>query len=65
MRALVTGAAGFVGRRLVPRLESGGFEVTGCDLEVDVTDPRAVEAILTETRPSAIVHLAALSLVAA
>lgn len=64
MRALVTGAAGFVGRRLIPALEAGGYAVVACDLEVDVTDPAAVEEILTRTRPDAIVHLAALSSVA-
>jgi GDP-4-dehydro-6-deoxy-D-mannose reductase len=65
MRVLVTGAGGFVGRRLVPRLEACGFETTACDLEVDVTDPAAVETILKSSQPEAIVHLAALSSVAA
>jgi GDP-4-dehydro-6-deoxy-D-mannose reductase len=65
VRALVTGAGGFVGRRLVPRLEAAGFAVTACDLEVDVTDPVAVDSTLRRCRPDAIVHLAALSSVAA
>lgn len=64
MRALVTGAAGFVGRRLVPRLESAGWDVVACDLEVDITDPSAVDAVLLRTTPDAIVHLAAVSSVA-
>lgn len=61
----MTGAAGFVGRRLLPRLEARGWQVTACDLEVDVTDPAAVEAILGRSQAQAIVHLAALSSVAA
>jgi len=65
VKVLVTGAAGFVGRRLVPRLVSTGFEVTACDLEVDVTDATAVERVLKRSRPDAVVHLAALSSVAA
>ena len=65
MRVLVTGAAGFVGRRLTPRLEQAGWDVTACDLEVDVTRPEAVASILSSARPDAIVHLAALSSVAA
>jgi GDP-4-dehydro-6-deoxy-D-mannose reductase len=63
MRALVTGAAGFVGRRLVPRLEAAGYQVTGVDREVDVADAEAVARIVDESAPDAIVHLAALSFV--
>ena len=65
MKVLVTGAGGFVGRRLTPKLEQAGHDVTACDLEVDVTDPVAVAGILDTAEPDAIVHLAALSSVAA
>ena len=34
MRALVTGAEGFVGRHLVPRLEAAGYAVTARDLDL-------------------------------
>lgn len=64
MRVLVTGAAGFVGRRLVPRLEAEGAEVSGVDLEVDVADPRAVEQAVGGFAPDALIHLAAISSVA-
>ena len=44
MRVFVTGAAGFVGGHLIPRLEEAGMTVTATDLEVDVTDPRSLGA---------------------
>ena len=65
MRVFVTGARGFVGGHLVPRLVDEGFEVTATDLDLDVTDPTAVEGRLKLARPEAIVHLAAQSSVAA
>jgi GDP-4-dehydro-6-deoxy-D-mannose reductase len=64
VRVLVTGAGGFVGKVLLPRLASAGHTCTGCDLEVDVSDAAAVDAKLAEVAPDAIVHLAALSSVA-
>ncbi len=65
MRIFVTGAGGFVGRRLVPALEAAGHEVAGRDLEVDVTEGASVRRALAQIRPDAIIHLAALSSVAA
>jgi len=64
VRVLVTGAAGFVGSALLPKLSAAGFEPIGCDLELDVTDAAAVEAGVVRFAPGAIVHLAALSSVA-
>ena len=52
--ALVTGAAGGIGRALVESLSRAGAVVVGVDLRdadlvADVTDPQAVQAIVRET----------------
>ena len=64
MRVLVTGARGFVGRRLVPRLEAAEHSVSACDSELDVTDPGGLARHWRHFAPEAVVHLAALSSVA-
>ncbi|MBV8949851.1 MAG: GDP-mannose 4,6-dehydratase [Actinobacteria bacterium] len=65
MRALVTGASGFVGPHLVDHLLTYGDEVTAVDRRgeqpVDVTDADAVEALMQACAPDAVYHLAALS----
>jgi GDP-4-dehydro-6-deoxy-D-mannose reductase len=61
MKVLVTGARGFVGGRLVPRLEREGASVIGIDREVDVSQPEAIADRLASVRPDAVVHLAAVS----
>jgi uronate dehydrogenase len=70
VRVLVTGAAGSIGRVVCPGLADRGHEVVGLDLvpsppghpgewhTTDCTDPLAVDAVVGETRPEAIVHLA-------
>ena len=63
MTVLVTGAKGFVGQRLVARLTQTGQSVVGIDREVDVADEAQVAKTFAETRPDAVVHLAALSFV--
>ncbi|HEU5211201.1 MAG TPA: GDP-mannose 4,6-dehydratase [Gaiellaceae bacterium] len=55
---LVTGGQGFVGAHLLRLL------VEAAAPEADVTDPVALRAAVHEVRPSAVVHLAALSNVA-
>lgn len=61
MQAFLTGAAGFVGGHLIPRLEGAGYRVVATDRELDVADAGAVEAALGRVRPELIVHLAAVS----
>ncbi len=63
MKALVTGADGFVGRHLLAHLRASGDEAVGVDRECDVTDAISVRATLTDVRPEAIYHLAALTAV--
>jgi dTDP-4-dehydrorhamnose reductase len=58
MRVLVTGAAGMLGRDLVAYLQPH-HDVTAVDLDVDVTDPAAVDACVDACNPEAIFHLAA------
>ena len=57
MRALVTGASGFVGRHLVTHLAACGDEVTTS--EAEITEPESLEADFGSCRPEAVYHLAA------
>jgi GDP-4-dehydro-6-deoxy-D-mannose reductase len=59
MRALVTGATGFVGPHLVAYLRASGDEVIGLDDGiVEITDPTAVTAWMAQHRPDVVYHLA-------
>lgn len=60
-RSLVTGAAGFAGRYLVAHLAHLGDDVRAVDRDCDVTDASSVTAVLEESRPDVIYHLAALT----
>ena len=59
VRALVTGAKGFVGPWLTAHLRDEGDEVIGIDREVDITDAAAVREAVMAAGPDAIYHLAA------
>jgi GDP-4-dehydro-6-deoxy-D-mannose reductase len=68
VRALVTGASGFVGRHLLDMLRREGAEAYGCggphDVDgrypiVDLNDPRTLEFALETFRPTVVFHLAA------
>jgi len=64
---LITGAAGFIGERLVKRLLSDGHTVQGVDLQagseptlrMDITSEEQVLATFRRLRPRAVIHLAA------
>ena len=61
MRAVITGADGFVGRHLRSHLELHGDEVLGIDRECDVTDLQSISTVISNFEPDAIYHLAALT----
>ncbi len=61
MKALITGASGFVGTHLVTHLADHGDEVVTTDQStdgVDITDADQVARLLEKVRPEAIYHLA-------
>jgi nucleoside-diphosphate-sugar epimerase len=62
-RTLVTGAAGFTGMHLAPALRAAGHEVF--DLDADLLDRERLAESLARTAPEFVVHLAAVSFVAA
>jgi GDP-4-dehydro-6-deoxy-D-mannose reductase len=66
VRALVTGATGFVGTYLVAALEAGGDTVLGCGgprddraLPIDLSDPSSIRAAFDLAQPDIVFHLAA------
>src|SRR5262245_54383845 len=59
-RILVTGGAGFLGRRVVAQLIGRGADVAAPRrFEYDLTIPGAAEAMLADHRPATVIHLAA------
>jgi GDP-4-dehydro-6-deoxy-D-mannose reductase len=61
VRALVTGARGFVGAWLTAHLVESGDEVVAIDHEVEITDGDAVRGAVVEAAPDVVYHLAALT----
>jgi len=58
MRILVTGAGGQLGRTLLRHWSDR--DCIGVDIEeCDITDPCAVQTVITETKPGTLVHCAA------
>ncbi|MEZ5380542.1 MAG: GDP-mannose 4,6-dehydratase [Microthrixaceae bacterium] len=61
MKALVTGAGGFVGGHLTAHLQASGDNVVGWDrtLEgLDITDGPAIAGAMADERPNVVYHLA-------
>lgn len=65
MRALITGASGFVGRHLRDHLAEHGDDVVTADraphqsdIALDITDHDATEALVAEVKPEVVYHLA-------
>jgi len=67
-KVFVTGAGGFIGRNLVKKLESQGFQVWRSDVELPDQNSRDLvgnlldidlESLLLKIKPDAVVHLAA------
>jgi GDP-4-dehydro-6-deoxy-D-mannose reductase len=61
VRALVTGAKGFVGSWLTAHLVESGDEVVAIDHEVEITDGDAVRGAVVDAAPDVVYHLAALT----
>ena len=64
MRALVTGAGGFVGHHLITHLEEQGDEVFGTDRPtdgLDVLDAPALQETMRKYQPEVVYHLAGAS----
>lgn len=60
MKVLVTGVKGQLGFDVVNELEKRGHTAVGVDIEeMDITDSKSVEALLSEVKPDAVVHCAA------
>ena len=70
MKVFVTGGGGQLGHDVINELTSRGYEAIGSDVvdmvasgvpyvALDITDAKAVEHVITEIRPDAVVHCAA------
>jgi dTDP-4-dehydrorhamnose reductase len=70
LRILVTGATGFLGGHVVAAVRAAGHVActtarSGGDAPVDLTAPGMVDAVCQALRPDVVVHLAAMSSIAA
>lgn len=59
-RVFVTGAHGFLGSHLTPRLRAAGAHVTApAHRDLDLLDPAATRQALADAQPTLVIHLAA------
>lgn len=66
MKVFVTGVKGQLGYDVVNELEKRGHAAIGVDIEdLDITDAAAVDKMITEAAPEAVIHCAAWTAVAA
>ncbi len=62
MRVLVTGANGFLGKKVCALFRRKGASITRCDLPaVDITDAKSVRELFSKRKPALVVHAAALT----
>lgn len=54
----LTGAKGFLGSALAPRLEKAGYTVAATDEELSVCEPERLEAFAQEVQPATIINCA-------
>jgi len=60
MRVFITGVKGQLGHDVMNELTKRGISAIGVDIEeMDITDPKAVEAVITAANPDAVIHCAA------
>jgi len=60
VRVMLTGGRGFLGRRILSRLETrGATPIVVRSADYDLTDPRRVRQALEDARPDAVIHAAA------
>ena len=65
MKIFVTGVGGQLGYDVMKELKRRGYEAIGsditdsADIQLDITDKTAVERVLTEIKPDAVIHCAA------
>ena len=58
-RVLVTGSSGFVGRQVVPHLDSAGWDVVAVRrADADLRHPEEAAALVDRVKPSHVLHLA-------
>lgn len=60
MKILVTGVKGQLGYDVVNECQKRGYDAIGVDVEeVDITNPEAVDRVIAEANPDAVIHCAA------